>query len=213
MSSVVKGVIFDLDGTLLDSEELHFSLYREIAHCEGLALERGHYDAMYRGLSDREVIRGLIGDYRVEDVSRYVQLKQSRYSALLRKGCVRPVAGVVQYMESLKGKGYLVGIATSATRDEVRVSLNSLGVSRMVDAALVEADVARGKPAPDLFLRTSEALGLAPGNCLVYEDSIAGVRAAVAAGMQVLGVAKDGDSQLVKAGASRCIASFDDLAR
>ena len=206
-------VIFDLDGVLVDSEPLHFQAVNEVLAEEGRRLTESEY-LSYIGVADewadlirRKGLRHAPAHYR----ARY-------HEAVLRalRRPLHPQPGVVELLDGARARGLKVGLASSSRREWVAATLAALGLSDRFDAVISGEMVARGKPAPDIFLLAAERLGVPPERCLVLEDAPAGVAGAGAAGMAVVAVRTaytaearlDGADLVVESLAGR---SIDDL--
>jgi HAD superfamily hydrolase (TIGR01549 family) len=199
----VRGLIFDLDGTLVDTVYAHvFAWHRALAEA-GLPIEgwRIHRKiGMSGGLFARGVAREVgraLADAEVEAVQR-------RHGELFRELQPerRPLPGAVDLLGYLTEAGIPWGIATSGRRPEIDASLEALGVPG--DALVVErGHVARAKPEPDLFIACAERLGLPPGECYVVGDAVWDLLAARRAGMLSVGVLTGGygEEELIRAGA------------
>ena len=201
------GVIFDFDGTILDSEETHFRLYSEVAARVGIELPRERYFGELQGRTDEDTVAAILGcspdDPRVGELSEW---KAVRYRAELESGAIRATAGVQSYLERLRQDGLLLAVATSATEPEVREGLRILGLSQLFPIVVsAEAPAVRhGKPAPDIFLFAAAKLGLRPEECLVYEDSGPGIEGASRAGMKVVAVRKENQPRVE----NECVVEF-----
>jgi HAD superfamily hydrolase (TIGR01509 family) len=199
----VRGLIFDLDGTLVDTVYAHvFAWHRALGEA-GLPIEgwRIHRKiGMSGGLFARGVAREVgrnLDDEEVEAVQR-------RHGELFRELQPerRPLPGAVDLLRSLSEAGVPWGIATSGRRPEIDASLEVLEVP--LDAVVVErGHVARAKPEPDLFLACAERLGLPPDQCYVVGDAVWDLLAARRAGMLSVGVLTGGygEDELIRAGA------------
>jgi HAD superfamily hydrolase (TIGR01549 family) len=199
----VRGLIFDLDGTLVDTVYAHvFAWYRALAEAglpvEGWRIHRkiGMSGGLFaRGVA-REVGRAL-DDEEVEAVQR-------RHGELFRQFQPerRPLPGAADLLRDLTTAGIAWGIATSGRRPEIDASLEALGVAP--DAVVVErGHVARAKPEPDLFIACAERLGLPAADCYVVGDAVWDLLAARRAGMLSVGVLTGGygEEELIRAGA------------
>ncbi|MET8638989.1 HAD family hydrolase [Streptomyces sp. NPDC004096] len=181
-------VIFDNDGVLVDSEPISNRLLA------GYLTEIGH------PTSYEDSIRDFMGSamHRVHDLiqertgerlpSDFDDVFHARVFAAFEQE-LKPVPGVVDVLEKLSADGVPYCVASSGSHERIRVGHRTTGLDRWFDDGRIfsSQDVGRGKPAPDLFLHAAERMGAAPGDCLVVEDSPLGVRAAVAAGMDVYG--------------------------
>jgi HAD superfamily hydrolase (TIGR01509 family) len=178
-----RGVIFDMDGVLINSEPLHCRAFQDILAPYGVQVTEKEYYAKYLVYSDREVLERLLPDVRA--LHGAVAAKERRYWELLE-------AGVPVFQDGLtllaKTDGWRVGLATGSIRREAELALRCLGIRERFGAVVAREDYGRGKPHPEPYLRAAEALGLSPGRCVVVEDAPGGVRAAKAAGMACVAV-------------------------
>ena len=178
-----RGVIFDMDGVLINSEPLHCRAFQDILAPYGVQVTEEEYYAQYLVYSDREVLERLLPDVRA--LHGAVAAKEQRYWELLQ-------AGVPAFPDGLtllaKTDGWRVGLATGSIRREAELALRCLGIRERFGAVVAREDYGRGKPHPEPYLRAAEALGLSPGRCVVVEDAPGGVRAAKAAGMACVAV-------------------------
>lgn len=183
-------VLFDLDGVLTDTAELHFKAWKWLADRLGIAFDR-EVNRQLKGVS-RTASLGIIlrhggrslPDY---DRARLAAEKNDRYVALIRTlGPEHLLPGAAEALERCRAEGLRLGLA-SASRNAPAV-IDRLGIGRAFDHVVDAGAVARGKPAPDIFLAGAKALGTAPERCLGIEDAAAGIAALKAAGMTALGI-------------------------
>ena len=185
----LRGVIFDMDGVLVDSEpflaeaairmfaEKGFELKPEEFHPFG-----GMGEARYLG--GPAEARGIPFD-EAKDKARTYAL----YLDLIR-GQLHPLPGVLEFVARCREKGLPLAVASSADAIKVEGNLREIGLpASTFDAVITGSDVARKKPSPDIFLEAARRLGLDPASCLVIEDAVAGVAAARAAGSRCLALA------------------------
>lgn len=178
-----RGVIFDLDGVLINSEPLHCRAFQDILAAYGVTVTEQDYYAKYLVYSDREVLERLLPDLR--GLNAAVAAKERRYWELLE-------AGVPAFPDGLallaRTDGWRVGLATGSIRREAELALRSLGVAGRFGAIIAREDYEKGKPDPQPYLLAVRALGLSPPRCVVVEDAPGGIRAAKAAGMACVAV-------------------------
>jgi len=178
-----RGVIFDLDGVLINSEPLHCRAFQDILAAYGVTVTEQDYYAKYLVYSDREVLERLLPDLR--RLNAAVAAKERRYWELLE-------AGVPAFPDGLallaRTDGWRVGLATGSIRREAELALRSLGVAGRFGAIIAREDYEKGKPDPQPYLLAVRALGLSPPRCVVVEDAPGGIRAAKAAGMACVAV-------------------------
>jgi len=200
-------VLWDLDGTLLDSEEYHWLSWRQTMASLGHPISREEFLATF-GLRNDEILpRWLGATATLEDIRRVSREKESLYRKLLREGGVAPLAGAAEWVRRLQREGWLQAIASSAPRANVDVVLEVLGMASFFQAVVSAEDVTAGKPDPQVFLTAADRLEVAPQACVVVEDSPMGIEAARRAGMHCIGVSRNGRL----AAADLAVASLDQL--
>ena len=186
MTAPVELVIFDCDGVLIDSERLAVKVDVLVFRDLGWPLSEAEVIGRFVGRSERDTqaaIEAHLGRELPADwLERYRPLYENAFAAELA-----PVAGVVEALERIKLPSC---VASSGTHDHLRYTLGLTGLYERFEGRIFSADdVARGKPAPDLFLHAAEQMRVTPARCVVIEDSRPGVDAARAAGMRVLAFA------------------------
>ncbi|MFH1788522.1 MAG: HAD family phosphatase [Candidatus Altiarchaeota archaeon] len=184
----MKAAIFDLDGTLIDLFEVHLRAFKELVRKHsGLEFTREDLVAGY-GLRGEEIVESFLGKNEVHDVD-VGELTKERVS-LAEKGAGEALVlpGVLELLAKLKSGGVRLAVGTSARRSMTIRVLEAAGLAGFFDAVVAIDDVSRGKPAPDIFLKAAGKLGVAPADCVVFEDSPYGIRAAKAAGMKSVAV-------------------------
>ncbi|UCG47592.1 MAG: HAD family phosphatase [Phycisphaerales bacterium] len=181
------GVIFDLDGVLVDSGWAHKQAWRDLGEREGFSMSEEVFCRTF-GLQNCEIIPMLLErDVSGEEMARMSDWKEQRYRELIGERLV-PAEGAAALVKDLKGEGFALAVGSSAPRENLELILGRLQVEAYFDALVTCEDVGRSKPAPDTFLKAAEKLGLSPGRCAVVEDAVAGVQAGKAAGMSVVAV-------------------------
>jgi beta-phosphoglucomutase len=183
VSGDARGVVFDLDGVLVDSEPLHLRAYQEVLVRYGRSLSRQEYYARFIVYSDREVLEQLLPDRGALEVA--LAAKQRRYLELVGAG---PPAFADGLRLLARADGWRVALATGSGRTEAELILRGLGIRDRFRTIVTADDCARGKPDPEPYLRAAEGLGLPAGRCVAVEDAPGGVQAAKAAGMRCVGV-------------------------
>jgi HAD superfamily hydrolase (TIGR01509 family) len=204
-----RGVIFDMDGVLIDSGAHHRAAWTALLEELGVTPTAPEWWRLSVGRPAEEAVPLLLERSLSPDEARTLaRRKRELYGTLSARG-TQPVPGVPEFVASLRRLGIPRAVATSATRPDVDRLLTELGLLDRFDVIITAENVRFGKPDPEVYLRAAEGLGLAPPACLVFEDSLVGVRAARTAGMRVIGVSTaHTDAELSDAGAERVIASF-----
>jgi beta-phosphoglucomutase len=184
-------VIWDVDGVLLDSGEQHRLAWHRLAAEEGVPFTDADFWATF-GMRNADIIPRFYGaDLPPQRIQALADRKESYYRELLQNQAL-PLPGARALMAALHAVGYRQAIGSSAPPENLRVIVQLLDLSPYLDAIISGEGVARGKPAPDIFLAAAGALGVPPSRCLVIEDAPAGVAAAHAGGMRCLGVRRAG---------------------
>ncbi|MBK7405366.1 MAG: HAD family phosphatase [Phycisphaerales bacterium] len=197
------GVIFDMDGVLVMTEDAHWQSWRTAAAPRGVDVSHELFLSCF-GRINPDCVRIIFGEgIPPDESSRIADEKERAFRDIIRSAV--PIApGVLPLLQGLRDAGAAIAVGSSAPPENVDLVLDAGQIRPFFSAAVNGSQVARGKPAPDVFLRAAELLGLPPARCLVIEDAPAGIRAARAAGMIAVGVATTHPAaQLSEAGAHR----------
>lgn len=177
------GVVFDMDGILIDSEPLIRLAAQQAARALGYTLSDATY-MLWMGLPPRAVetaIRESMGE--AFPMAEFRDRFRTVWDAHTDTHGVPAQPGIAALLADLRTRGIPFGVATSTMRDQAERALTLAGLREFIDVLVGGNEVERGKPAPDIFLRAAAGIGVAPRRCVALEDSAAGVRAAAAAGM------------------------------
>ncbi|MBI2971861.1 MAG: HAD family phosphatase [Candidatus Aenigmarchaeota archaeon] len=180
---IVHGVIFDLDGTIADTEPLHYRAWKETLREYRVDFTLDNFVRVVGkgGEKTAEYILQTFG--RLDSNDALVRKKRERYMKLLAG--VRPAKGAQQLIAGLRGKAKL-GLATNSVRPSVLMTLKFLKLGSAFDALATGDEVREIKPAPDVYLLVLKKLGLKAASCIAVEDSLAGFQAAQAAGLRCI---------------------------
>jgi len=179
------GVIFDMDGVLVDSYQAHFESWRRMAEEYGQQMTAEQFAAMF-GRTTREIIAELWGDrIRPADIPRMDQRKEQIYRQILLEQFPQ-MDGAGELLESLHAAGFALAVGSSGPAENVQVLMRSLPQASLIGATVDASDVQRGKPDPQVFLLAAERLGVSSDRCAVVEDAPAGIEAARRAGMAAI---------------------------
>jgi HAD superfamily hydrolase (TIGR01509 family) len=182
------GVLWDLDGTLVDSAEQHYAAWRDTLAERGREHPREEFVRFF-GRRNDVILREMFGDeLDSAEAARVADEKEERYRRLVRVRGLEPLPGVMVWLSRLKEQGFRQALATMAPGANVKVVVEVLGLSSFLDATAAAEDVASGKPAPDIFLEAARRIGVRPARCVVVEDAPAGLEGALRAGMRSVGV-------------------------
>ncbi len=199
----IRGVIFDMDGVLCDSEEFICQAAREMFRQNHNTDTKPEDFLPFVGAGENRYLGGVAEKYGLE-----LQLERDKartYDLYLEviQGNLEPLAGVLDFIQECRKAGLKLAVATSADRVKMTGNLEQIGLgTELFDVCVNGLDVEHKKPDPEIFLKAADGLGLSPGDCLVVEDAPNGVQAAKAAASQCLGLTTSfEESQLRKAGA------------
>ena len=183
-------VLFDMDGTLIDDVPLHQAVWKEFTRQHGLNLSDAQLDFAKGRKAVEEVVEHFWPAACPAEASRLTAERQELYrSRLADSDLVRPVAGAEAFLAALGALGVVRVLATDAPRANVEAVLRRFPLASYFEGAVTSDTVQHGKPHPEIFLAAATRAKVAPGRCLVAEDSRAGVAAAKAAGCACLGLA------------------------
>lgn len=183
-----RAVLWDMDGTLLDSAEYHWIAWREVMAHEGVALTHERFVASFGQRNDTILHEWLGETLPLAEMARISDAKEQRYRELVRERGVQLLPGVEAWLLRLRDAGWRQAIASAAPRANVEAIMEALGIAAFFAAITSAEDVQRGKPDPQVFLLAAERLGVAPARCVVVEDAPAGLEGARRGGMHAIGV-------------------------
>ena len=180
------GVLWDMDGVLVDTAELHFRTWLEALSTYDIPLTRESFRATF-GMNNAGTLTALLGEAPSPELLAEIGERKERQFRQAIRGQVRPLPGVLPWLERLRSEGVRQAVASSAPPANIDVLLNELGLRPFFDVIGSGSDLP-AKPDPSLFLQVARLIGVPPGRCVVVEDSVAGVQAARRAGMRCLAV-------------------------
>ncbi len=205
-----KGVIFDMDGVVVDNHRYHFQAWMEFSRKYKFKLNHEIYRDEFNGKTNADLFRMIFGKISPEEINKYAQEKENVYQALYLKD-MKAHTGLIDFVESLKRKKLKIALGTSAPPQNVDFTLDNLKLRGyfqiIVDGSMVE----RGKPDPQVYKLCCDKLGLEPKDCVVFEDSLAGLESAKRAGCSVIAVATSHKAQELKVQTETIIHDFTEV--
>ena len=187
-----RAVLWDMDGTLVDSAEYHWQAWRDAMSREGLPVTHEQFRATF-GQRNDSILRQWLGEKVASELIQSIgNAKETLYRQLVRERGIAPLPGALEWVKLLHRQGWGQAIASAAPHANVETILDVLQASECFEAIVSAEDVHRGKPDPEVFLIAATKLGVAPEHCIVVEDALHGVEAARAAGMKSIGVSQNG---------------------
>ncbi len=205
-ASAPRAVLWDLDGTLVDSTEYHWRSWQRPLADEGVHITKADFLASF-GQRNDTILRGWLGeDADPARIRRVGDAKEASYREIIGAEGIAPLPGAAEWVRRLHRAGWRQAIASSAPRLNVEVVRRALGFEGVIETFVAAEDVHAGKPDPEVFLTAAARLQVLPARCVVVEDAAAGIEAARRAGMRCVGV---GGSAV--AGADLTVGSLADL--
>jgi beta-phosphoglucomutase len=205
---MLRAVIFDFNGIIVDDEPIHFELFRRVFAEEGMVLTQEDYYGRYLGFDDRGAFTAGYRDQgrRIDEaeLARLIERKAVYYQKAIQDE-VKIFPGVASLVATL-AQAFPVAVASGALRQEIETILSTAGLLQHFAAIISAEDVNQGKPEPEIFLKTLARLNaelengpsIAAADCLVIEDSKEGIRGALRAGMKCLAVTNSHPAELLK---------------
>ncbi len=190
-----RALLFDMDGTIVHNMPTHNQSWKDTLEEAGVHVDVDEFNRVSVGKTNREILRLMIGsDISDADIQYWAARKENLYRerfAHLRE----PLPGLEALLQQARELGLVMAVATAAPPDNIAFILDELNLRRYFQAVVGAHDVQHGKPEPDLFLKSAELLGVAPADCLVFEDAVNGLEAARRAGMEAVLICTTLDTQ------------------
>lgn len=205
------GFIFDMDGVVIDSNPFHKIAWEKFLTGKGIHFDDQLFDNVLSGRTGPTSLRIIFGDeLPEEDLDRYLAEVDSNYQKILRESNdVKPIAGIHAFLDSVKARGIPMALATSAPELNIELGLEKLKLENTFEHIIGKVDVTHGKPHPEVYLRALKLLGMPAESCVVFEDSRAGIQAALGAGIPVVGIASGHSRKdLLKEGVALAVDDF-----
>jgi beta-phosphoglucomutase len=194
---MIKGVLFDMDGVLVDSEPFICKAAMMMFEELGVKVQPEDFHP-FVGMGENRYIGGVAEKHGIKVDIEEVKARTYAIYAVIVAGKLSPLAGTHQFIARCRAKGFRLALATSADRVKMEVNLREIGLENTTFNAIVTGlDVVNKKPHPDIYIKAAELIGLSPSECLVVEDAVSGIRAGKAAGARCLGITSSFDSTLL----------------
>lgn len=212
---MIKGYIFDLDGTLTMTQNLHQQALQHVFSRYGIEYTRAEDQEKYSGKRSKtifeEVLRAAGKNPTIQEIESCALEKKQYYNQLLEETEIKPVAGLKSFLDDARAAGKKLIVATGNKLEPSKKILERAGVIEYFPEIVTQQDVEHQKPAPDIFLLAAQKMGLHPSECVVFEDALNGVKAAKAGGIKCIGMATGTTAEkLIAAGADSAVADYTD---
>ena len=195
MAAPIRALLFDLDGTLIDSMPHHHSAWVEWHARRGLVIDADAFFLATAGRANEEIFAAMLPGALATEIERLVDEKETLYRHI-----AAPLLGLIEgaraYVAQARAAGLRLAVCTASTPQNMALAFVRFGIDTWVDTVVSPADVSsapggngarlRGKPHPDIFLEAARRLGVAPEHCIVFEDAPLGIEAARGAGMRAV---------------------------
>ena len=177
-----QAVLFDLDGVIIDSEQLHEQAFREVLSNYGYQLTHASYLANFAGKTDLNGFFGLKNQIdNLPSLEQLIREKANAYSIIAQS--LTPYDGITSLIKELYDQGIKLALVTGSLRAEAELALKTCNLNNQFEVIVAAEDVKNGKPSPEGYQKVARLLDVTPSRCAVVEDSPSGVDAAVSAGM------------------------------
>lgn len=208
---MVKAVIFDMDGVIIDSEPIHLYVDELVLSTIGINVTP-EYLEKYVGMTNPEMWRAIIQEHRLnQTVDELIEHQLSTKVKILNEAKIEPINGIPCLIESLSDKCIPLGIASSSPREFIEIVLAKFNIREAFDSIVSGEEVENGKPAPDVYIEASRIIGVPTEECVAIEDSRNGVLAAKSAGMKCIGYQNPNSGKQDLTSADRIVASIHEI--
>ena len=184
--SELKAVLFDIDGTLLDNNEFHKKAWMEYLKKEGKDISDEDFKDKISGRTNLDAVRHLYDENMSEEEAEKYYLKKEEIYREMYEPHIAPINGLINFLEELKQHNITMALATSGIQVNIDFMFDHVPIKQYFQTIVQAKDIENGKPDPEIFIKTAEALGVPAKNCVVFEDSTSGVEAGKAANMKVV---------------------------
>jgi beta-phosphoglucomutase family hydrolase len=183
---MIKAVLFDMDGVIAETEQVHIEAEKQTMLKYGVQITEEELHR-YTGTTAKQTFTELIAKYKIDTTFQKIFNEKEKIMFKLLEKDADPVKGVIELLHKLKEEHVKLAVASSSHRRLVQYVLRKLEITELFDSIITAEDVSRGKPDPEIFLKSAKMLKMSPAECLVVEDAELGVEAAKSAGMKCLG--------------------------
>ena len=186
---MIRGVLFDMDGVLTDTEEFICRAAIEMFREKGLKVRPDDF-VPFVGTGENSYLGGVAEKYGLKIDITEAKARTYQIYDEISMGKIKPLPGAVEFVEHCRSRGLKTALATSADRVKMEINIRGIGLSpEDFDYVINGLEIERKKPFPDIYIKAAENIGLRPEECLVIEDALTGIKAGREAGCRILAVA------------------------
>jgi beta-phosphoglucomutase len=185
---MIKGVLFDMDGVVVDNHKYHFKAWMAFAEKYNFELNTDIYRDTFNGKTNADLFKMIFGDINTDQIKKYAVEKEGLYQKLYFEH-MKAHTGLMDFLEYLKKQRIKIALGTSAPTENVDFTIDALKLRSYFEVIVDGPQVERGKPDPQVYQLCAMKLGIDPKCCVVFEDSLAGLESGLRAGCQIVGVA------------------------
>jgi beta-phosphoglucomutase family hydrolase len=179
-------VIFDMDGVLVDNGAYHYRAWKMFCDKFDILFSEDKFRTFFFGRTNEQVLGDLFKNALTAHEIKQLALEKEQIYRDIYAPYLKPVKGLLSFLDNLKENKIPVGVATSAPKENVDFVLLGLGIMKYVDIIVDDSMVSNGKPNPEIFLKAAQLLHTEPKDCVVFEDSLSGTKSAFDAGTKVI---------------------------
>jgi beta-phosphoglucomutase len=207
---MIRGVVFDFDGVIVDSHDVHKRAWSRFLESVGRTASEEDLQFVMDGRKRDDILRHFMGEMDADQIVEYGRRKEQLFRD--EAAHVQTTAGLLNFLEGLEYEQLAIAIASSGSSSRINDLLERLDLKKHFRVVITGDEVERGKPDPAIFLSAAQHLGIDPPELAAFEDAVSGVKAARSAGMICVGIAQpDRAPILVDAGANYVVPDFQSL--
>ena len=184
----LEAVIFDLDGTLVDNNPFHLKAWKQYLINIGRELSEEEYKKNFNGRTNKDVVEYIYERKMTDEEARPFYLNKEALYREIYQPFIAPIPGLLDFLNEVDEAGIPMAIATSGITVNIDFMFEHIPIKQYFKAVIHSSHIKKGKPDPEIYLKTAEVLGVDPSKCIVFEDALVGIQSANGAGMKVIGL-------------------------